>query len=455
MRYGMSYQPINIEFYEKTRSFLISATKLLISCLNKGEQIPSFIVKEHKIKRENPSCIAHTITDCAQQDYITFIYNHMKELERLIEYNKWIKVMLADPIISKHLAQGIVGTWHRMYFPSMPWNYLDYFLEKQLVLHSDKSEFDDEAFDSMYRDLEKFFYSDSIELKAFSPLHNFISEIDDIDLGNGLRIRKINISELDQLLNENEMFQNRISLNFFHPPEYAMELTFQTEKLLEAPSIGSQPPSSYIDVIERFNKLVTALRLFKAGTVLFSMFKIIPALDVHIIKSVNSNVLARNNLLYRKSYGQTYILGATEINEFQSFWNKFDHLNQSTKLSMAIRRFNYGYERDRPEDKLLDYMIAFEALFTKTGKNTSEISHKLSVRIARLLKSDYIDRETIMQRMKKFYGKRSGVVHGDEHELDREVVNNIEEYLRKSIFLFGERLQTEEHNDIISHLDLD
>lgn len=451
----MSYQPINIEFYEKTRAFLISATKLLISGLNKGEQIPSFIVKEHKVFREKPNCIAHTITDCAQQDYITFIYNHIKELESLPEYNKCIEVMRADPTISKHLAQGIVGTWHTLFFPSMPWNYLDYFLVKQLVLHSEKSEFDDEAFDSMYCDLEKFFYSDSIELKAFSPLHNFISEIDNIDLGNGLRIRKINISELDQLLNENEMSQNRRSLNYFHPLEYAMELTFQSEKLLEALSIGSQPPSSYIDVIERFNKLVTALRLFKEGTVLFSRFKIIPALDVHIIESVSSNFLASGNLLYRKSFGQTYILGATEINEFQRFWNKFDYLIQSTKLSMAIRRFNYGYERDRPEDKLLDYMIAFEALFSKTNENTGELSHKLSVRVARLLKSDYIDRKTIAKNMKIFYGKRSKVVHGDELELDSEVVNNVEKYLRESIMLFGERLQTEEHNDIISHLDLD
>ena len=450
----MSYQPINIEFYEKTRVFLISATKLLISALNKGEQIPSFTVKEHKVFREKPNCIAHTITDCAKQDYITFIYNHIKELESLPEYNKCLEVMRADPTISKHLAQGIVGTWYTNYSSSMPWNYLEYFLLKQHVLHSEKSEFDDEAFDSMYFDLEKFFYSDFIELKVFSPLHNFSSEIDDFDLGNGLRIRKININERDQLLNENEMFQNRRLLNYFHPPEYAMELIFQTEKLLETPKICSPPPSSCINVIELFNNLVTALRLFKESTVLFSMLKIIPVLDVHNIESVSSNFLASSNLLYRKSLGQTYILRETEINEFQHFWNKFDNLNQSTKFSMAIRRFNYGYERDRSEDKLLDYMIAFEALFSKTDDNTSNISHKLSIRVARLLKSEYEEKETI-KRMKRFYGKRSGVVHGDELELDREVVNNVEKYLRESIMLFGERLESEEHNDIISHLDLD
>ena len=53
-----------------------------------------------------------------------------------------------------------------------------------------------------------------------------------------------------------------------------------------------------------------------------------------------------------------------------------------------------------------------------------------------------------------FYDKRSSVVHGENVELKDEFVSKVEDYLRRSIRLFLDRLQTLDHNEVIRYLDL-
>lgn len=131
------------------------------------------------------------------------------------EYVACIQAMSSDATISKHF--GLVGTETQLTSRG-PWDYLSYFLTKQLSQLPERFEFD-KIFDRMYCDLEQFFYSENIGVREFSPLHNFSSDVDEIDSGDGLRIRKITTSELELLVHL----------------KYAMELTHQTKKLLGGP----------------------------------------------------------------------------------------------------------------------------------------------------------------------------------------------------------------------------
>ena len=439
---NMNQEPINREFYERNKAFIISAIKLLNSYLRNGEQVPYIIIEKNKIEKDGSWSITHRL----QPQYVVLVERHRKELESLPEYRACIKVMRSDPIISKHL-DCLIGTWDRR-VRRKAWDYLRHFLIKQLEQLSEKFAFDPETFDRMYYDFERFIYSDSIELRAFSPLHNFSTDVDEIDLGNGLLIRRITTSELEQLLDEAKW---SFQIPYFDIPnlKYAMELKYKTRKMFGELS-KNKVPSPDVDVNERFNKLITALRLFKSGLVGFNIIKTIPMLDLPLI------IGGTSSLTYKPYRGQTYTLTRGEVREFKSFWNMFVKINleRHTPLNVAIRRFNYAYERNRLEDKLVDYMVAFEALFFKKGE-IGEFRHKLAVRVARMLKQDYDDRITIMKQMMKFYDKRSKVVHGVKVNLSDEFINMVEDYLRRSIKLFLERLQTSNHDEIISHLDLD
>ena len=55
-------------------------------------------------------------------------------------------------------------------------------------------------FDQIYSDLERFFYSARIQFQSIIPLQNLTGDLAEIDLGQGLKIRRIMTSEIEQLL---------------------------------------------------------------------------------------------------------------------------------------------------------------------------------------------------------------------------------------------------------------
>lgn len=83
------------------------------------------------------------------------------------------------------------------------------------------------------------------------------------------------------------------------------------------------------------------------------------------------------------------------------------------KLLLANRRLHQCYMRENEEDSILDATIAMEALLS--GGERGELTHKLSLRMAALLKlSPDIQMETreVFNAVKHIYGYRSSVVHG-------------------------------------------
>ncbi|HIH36564.1 MAG TPA: hypothetical protein HA232_01485, partial [Methanocellales archaeon] len=156
----------------------------------------------------------------------------------------------------------------------------------------------------------------------------------------------------------------------------------------------SEALTIYGNVNAIFDKLVTALRLFKSGMVGFNIIKRKPMADIPIILK---DPFDYSTGTYSPFSGQQYTLTETEVSEFRSFWDKFNKTKpfQIAPLGVAIRRFNYAYGRDKLEDKLMDYMIAFEALFFKQDE-MGEFSHKLAVGVSRLLKQNYEERKDMM-----------------------------------------------------------
>src|SRR5207249_4218893 len=104
---------------------------------------------------------------------------------------------------------------------------------------------------------------------------------------------------------------------------------------------------------------------------------------------------------------------------------------KTSGLNLAIGRFNFAYDRFQLEDKLIDYMVAFEALFLKK-EESSEITHRMSTRVAKLLGKSFDEKRRIQKEIKDFYDKRSRVVHGGPAELNDELVLKIENRLRSS-----------------------
>ena len=434
---SMNGHPINKALREKTRALVVSALELLISYLQTGEQVPSTLEETHKLVDAG-----WRIGQVNRPLYEFFLHRHRKEIEGMPEYSAFAHSMRSDKKTATQL-DTLIGTRDSQIRRTL-WDYVVHLLTKQLSEYPGRLSFDTSCFDRMYDDLEQFFCSDTIPLRAFAPLLNFSSDADEIDLGGGAHLRKITSRETEQMLDEGSQFSQ---LPFFDTlsTKYAIELTWQAKKIVGRADRKARD----MDVGERVNKVLTALRLFKQGATGFNIIR------TRIVLDLPYEAMATRMGLHKQFWGPAYTLNETEKGEFVAFWNTIDKLDleQPAALSVAVRRFNYAYDRHNLEDKLVDFMVAFEALFFKEGES-GEFRHKLSTRVARFLNVSYEERKRVAEEMNDFYDKRSSVVHGENVGLKDEFVSKVEDYLRRSIRLFLERLQTLDHNQVIRHLDL-
>lgn len=79
------------------------------------------------------------------------------------------------------------------------------------------------------------------------------------------------------------------------------------------------------------------------------------------------------------------------------------------RLQTAVDRVNFAAERDRPDDQLLDVLIAMEALF---GDSSGAIGYKIGMRCAAFVEKEYHKREHIRRAIADAYRTRSALVHG-------------------------------------------
>src|SRR5262249_20185017 len=110
-----------------------------------------------------------------------------------------------------------------------------------------------------------------------------------------------------------------------------------------------------------------------------------------------------------------YILNDGDDRPLQALWKAMSSRDamRSRGLQMALRRLSYGRDRTRPEDQLVDLMIAAEALFlSDSSTDRGELSYRLALRAARFIESpDYPQRE-MFELFRQAYTARSAVVHG-------------------------------------------
>lgn len=118
-------------------------------------------------------------------------------------------------------------------------------------------------------------------------------------------------------------------------------------------------------------------------------------------------------------------------------------------LRIAIDYFLNSKVAKEIEDKLINCMIAIEALFGEKDELTYRISH----RVACLLGKGDDAREDIFKNMKKLYAKRSALVHGKKTIVSWDDIRKAHSYLRDSINRFLVLSQKYSRENILQTLD--
>jgi hypothetical protein len=255
------------------------------------------------------------------------------------------------------------------------------------------------AFEVAVRTLRAFLETPK-ELLVTTAIFGLDLHGDVLQIGPDMRIERLDIAGKQNLF---EMEQQFYGIG----PHEAMQTSFTAfvvEQSVPATSWASQSEAQ-----RRLERLVTALRLLGAGRVQSGIYWSRPNGTWFGLGGGSSRGGA-GTVLHGNA---ARVLSCDETTQ-QEILDLIDLVaapRDDEGLALALRRFGYAHDRRLDEDRLIDYWIGLEALYTTSGENQETVD-KISRRIARLLGTDQRSRIDLKEEAKTLYNIRSRVVHG-------------------------------------------
>ncbi|MGB2841833.1 MAG: hypothetical protein WBC40_05070, partial [Halobacteriota archaeon] len=360
----------NDTFYGKTKIFVIKSLEVLEEIKDREGVTLGPLQEEFSIKEGSTGGMTTTSEFIQELDFSYFISKNWEKIKLLPEYEECRRYMYENKTINKHLDKLVVtiNSATRIDVDSC----LQMLILRIIYLESGNLRFNEKIFEEYFEKLRNFFTNDKLRFCAFTLLEGFKADIDEFQLDNNLRIFKIPTHKKEELL------KNVAFMPFSHSKMmisllsgFGIERIYETDK-----TIGDElKPPSDIPAEETgriFDEIISALRLFKSGSVDYNFIQT-EALDWNPIsgKPIHSKTLTPHLFFVE------YHLEKNEVSDFKEFFKEFNK-NKPKFLDIPHRYFNYAHTRERPEDKLIDYMIAFESLFVK---EKAELSYRLSLRV--------------------------------------------------------------------------
>lgn len=429
------YKPKLAALYTKYRVFVEAGLRLLRERAQKGVKWYGKNKSKVVFGEKNSLSVDYE----RELSYSIFISNNEQAIKNLPEYVE------SDNEIKKHPN-------YRNAIGMVPFTFLTEFVEKTKSL-----DFNETVFNEVHADFENFLLTLETSYKLRAPISGFSMDSEVIILEPSIRIKKMTAEEIGETID---------SLGYFYSRFEAMSYRYRIEIDYKAKENAGPGKNPHVEAIDTIKKIISALRLFKCGDVCSEFYYYFPVSWTIFARGIASS--SNPNVPTRARIKPELKLENSEVEGFKVFWTFYKEiilkLNNFLFLNTAINRLNFAYDNTRVEDRLIDYMIAFEALFLK-GNEDQELNYRLALRTAVLLTESSGFREEIFKSMKTAYKLRSLVVHGknfyrlqqdleSKHKSINQFIVNIEEYLRAAIKKFLELIKTYPSQEaIIDYLD--
>ena len=431
---AVQYDPKLPVLYTKYRTFAEGALSFLKKRMHKGVQL--FTKQKSKVVFGEGD--SFTVTSDNEASYYRFISDNEEDIKKLPGYTE------CEDEVKKHPNyRNTFGMTTRTFFA-------------ELVEKTKSLDFNELTFNEVYADFENFLLTLETSNKLHALVSGFSMAPEVIVLGPDIKIKKMTADELAETIDNTSYFDSKFEVMHCR---YRIEINYKTK---ENVGPGKNP---HVEAIDTIKKIISALRLFKCGDVCSEFYYYFPISWTIFARGIASS--SNPSIPARARIRSELKIENSDIENFKVFWNCYKEiipkLNNFLFLNTAINRLNFAYDNTRVEDRLIDYMIAFEAMFLK-GSEKQELTYRLALRTAVLLSEPSGPREEIFKNMKIAYRLRSLVVHGkidtlqqeleSKHKSINEFIIIIEEYLRASIKKFMELIKTYPSQEaMIDYLD--
>ena len=357
-----------------------------------------------------------------QINFQKIIQNHRSDLEKIPSYIK------AKNTIKKSI-KGKANNYDQIIIQFIV-SYLR-LSEKTNFLFS-KSKFD-ECF-TYYMD----FIQPNLGKKCyFTPLHNFqtTAERKNIRLSNVYTIRKITSREFQSVAKLVKTSAFKTSGQLDKPHTKFRNLRYVLVKYTDETSKRS-------DVKEEMDFMISVLKLFKNQYVQSGDLYYQPVKKWQIDPIEHHNT--EPEILLSKN--QFIIKDIHELKKLERFSKKYSSIKWDVKnkyIKVAMRKFSAATDENTFDNKILDYSMAAECLYTSDEREG--LTTLIATRVAALLGRNKKQRIEYFQKWRSLYGIRSKIVHGEPIQdlitknnlkSEKDVIDHFDKIVRESIKRF-------------------
>jgi hypothetical protein len=332
------------------------------------------------------------------------------ELTKLQEYQRCLDALKADSTIcsqTETLAGTNSGRRSRTQSPEgLMRTVLDLGLNKQ------QSAYDPERFEREYSRFEEAYYCSEIVYEVIAPLPG-ITVSQPLRLADDLELASLPLEELNSRLGS----KGQSSEYSFGDEVCVVRSEYRLPKVVGEDKQHSlqdreQDQARQRAVNDRIEQVINALRLSGIENAYQSV----------IIHRPSQWAFDQERFFPSRFQPDIFFVSNLEdqwLQGFAVFWGQLqsEGIQKRRFLEVSIRRLGYAHERPRLEDKIIDLMIAAEALFLSDYKKDSyfgEIRYRLSLRAALFLANEPEAEKLIFRWMRAAYDLRSTLAHGGE-----------------------------------------
>ena len=223
-------------------------------------------------------------------------------------------------------------------------------------------------------------------------------------------------------------------------PELEIDQNYPISPLLVELEGEAVDAGSLVALVDReFEAFELLLRLFQPGSISVRRHGFVRDAETgRMWVSWNADPLKPNVApLYATS---EYHIHDDNIWSFHDFFNKYSDAmpRMGAPVQLALSRFNSSYERRELVDRLIDLVIALEALFN--DGDPGSVTFKVALRGACWLKPPGDERVSLFQAIKKAYSTRSAAVHArSRNDPTDEQLDELEDTVRACLVKYLER----------------
>jgi hypothetical protein len=332
---------------------------------------------------------------------------------------------------------------------------IQYLIRSDYINRTDRVSIASDVFDDVYAQLEQFIFEpETIRVFWLVQFRNLKTEIEALDLSDGIRLRRANEAERKQAVKGSysgagtqpgmdiyEVFSNpaftRSRQDLDTVPDVFLELAFQRG------SVRSEDVEAYAE------KFLLTLRLIDDVPVSIHSFWYV---DTNPFPSIVPPRRVLHEELPFARPEEPYVITPDHAAKIEELWMNSELHIKDPRLLLAVRRLDDSYHRKRPEDRLIDYWVALETLFLQV--NEGELRYRASLSIARFLGNSQADRLAICKDVKTSYDLRSKLVHGVVKPVDKlaEIEKQTGSLLRQTLLRCIPKQQTPDNEEILENL---